>query len=171
MFQQVTAGARPQRGGDALGILVNGHHDDLHGWQQRPQSVRAFNAGHLRQLNIHQHLLGLFGGQFLQGLLRGRAGERAPKVGPGLDLAFQAFPNGFVIFDYGNANHKSSAQRQVKPHNGAAPGLTGEGNPAANCFPSRARVGQSIQFGRRPVWSGGRGNPQPIPAPRQRVAD
>ena len=62
-LEQVTARAGAQRLEDAVGVLVDRHHDDLDRGQQLLEPGGAFDAGDVRQLNVHQHDLRLMFGE------------------------------------------------------------------------------------------------------------
>lgn len=106
----------------------------------------AFDAREFRQLNVHQHNIGLMFGDDLQGLLRCCAGSHTDAISIRLNELHETFADYFVVLDDGNSGHKTSLGRNLKPHGGAPSGFAGNFKPPAKFFDARPHVVHAVHF-------------------------
>ncbi len=68
-FQKITASTGAQGFENAFGVFIDRDHDDLDTRHQLFQPGGAFDAGNVRQLNVHQDDVHLMFGNFLERFL------------------------------------------------------------------------------------------------------
>jgi len=81
LFEQITAGPRPQRLENAVVILKDGEHHDAGGGQRGFQPPNALDAGDAGEVDVHQHDIGRQGREPLEGGFAGGEGANAGKAG------------------------------------------------------------------------------------------
>src|ERR1017187_5166351 len=88
----------------ALGVLVDGKHDELNSWTSRLEPPHALDAIHARQVNVHQHHVGSGGGQPGQRLFTRGELTDADTAAKARDSMGQLGPHASVIIHYGDLN-------------------------------------------------------------------
>jgi hypothetical protein len=104
-FQEVTAGAGTEGFKDTVGVFINGDHDDLGRRKELFEPGGAFDAGNVRELDVHEDNIGLLAGDLLEGFLGGGAKAYAFTFWGGVEEVFEALADEAIVFDDGDFGH------------------------------------------------------------------
>ena len=104
LLEQITRGARRQRVKDMLGLVIHRQHHDLCAGQQRLEPAHTLHAVQPRQVDVHQHHLGIDFRNLPQRILRRRMLAQAAKSRSAINQPDQISAHALIIFDDGNGN-------------------------------------------------------------------
>jgi hypothetical protein len=79
-FQQISAGARAKRVKDAIIVVINGQHQDLHLRITLFEDANSFDAVHSRQTDIAEQYVRNISRQACQGIFHRRVAARTAKA-------------------------------------------------------------------------------------------
>lgn len=106
-FQKIAAGSCAEGFEYGFGVIIHGDDDDMERREKFLQSRRAFDAGHIRQMEVHEHHVGRISRDFANGVLAAITHADARKPGRFVDETLEGAADAGVVLDEGHGNHRS----------------------------------------------------------------
>lgn len=104
-FEQIAGGARADGVEDILVVVEHGEHQDLDRREMGLDRPHTFDAGDIRQADVHEDDIGLGGAYFADDVEEVVEGDRTPHPFRPVEQAFQAAAQRGVVFDDADLYH------------------------------------------------------------------